>query len=104
LSTGSTGSVWEPVRRLEWFEDEADVNGQYLPIELGDLFRIGGKTDKLFVLVAQPCDLMVRQDGKQPGTRHHTVSHAMLLEAAPVNATSETGKNSDSDFGFTLEF
>lgn len=92
------------LRRLEWFEDEADVNGQYLPIELGDLFRIGGNIDKLFVLVAQPCDLMVRQDGKQPGTRHHTVSHAMLLEAAPVKTTSETAKNSDLDFGFNLEF
>jgi hypothetical protein len=95
------------LRRLEWFEDESDVNGQLLPVEVGDLFKIGDNSQKLYVLVAQPCDLMIREDGK----RHHTVKHAILLEAAPIAKPSsgvrvdpKKKKKDDSEFSFNLEF
>jgi hypothetical protein len=71
------------VRRLEWFDDGDEINQQHLPLELGDIFEIASKPNKLFILVAPPCDLMMRQDGK----RHHTVENGLLLEATPVEVS-----------------
>jgi hypothetical protein len=85
------------LRRLEWFEEPDDINEQHLPLEVGDVFKIDGRPDKLFVLVAQPCDLMMRQSGE----RHHTVQNALLLEATPVaDASEESKKAKDEDRGF----
>jgi hypothetical protein len=92
------------LRRLEWFEGGEDVNGQFLPVELGDMFRIGDNVNKNFVLVAQPCDLMVRQEGREAGKRHHTVTHGVLLEATPLPSAQEAGAETDHGFGFNLEF
>lgn len=84
------------LRRLEWFE-EADINEQHLPIELGDVFRIQNRLNKLYVLVAQPCDLMVRQAGE----RHHTVENGLLLEATPIDdATNQADIDQEHDPGF----
>ncbi len=62
------------IRRLELYEDESHINGMHMPLELGDIFEktVGGKK---FILLAQPCDLMVR-DGK----RKHTVFESLLAE------------------------
>lgn len=49
--------VWE---QEEYFEADDLVIGERLPIANGDIFEIKGKK---FVLVAQPCTLMVRRDG-----------------------------------------
>lgn len=90
------------LRRLEWFDD-TDINDQHLPIELGDVFRIQSRPNKLYVLIAQPCDLMVRQNGK----RHHTVENGLLLEATPINDTANEGDNDlehDAGFAFKLDF
>ena len=46
-----------------------------MPIELGDIFQKTSGNRK-FILLAQPCDLMVRSDGK----RRHTVYEAVLAE------------------------
>lgn len=91
------------LRRLEWFDEADDINKQYLPLELGDVFRIESRPNKLYVLVAQPCDLMVRQSGK----RHQTVENALLLEATPVPLESggtQAGGERDQSFYFRLEF
>jgi hypothetical protein len=85
------------LRRLEWFEEAEDINEQYLPLELGDVFRIESRPNKLYVLVAQPCDLMMRQSGK----RHHTVENALLLEATPIaDESNEVKPDSERDHGF----
>ena len=52
---------WD-IRRLELYEDADVVNAAHLPLQLGDLFEVGGRK---LVLVAQPCDLMIRQDGNR---------------------------------------
>ncbi len=91
------------LRRLEWFEESTDINEQHLPLELGDIFRIESKPNKLYVLVAQPCDLMMRQVGE----RHHTVENALLLEATPVaesSADAKRAKDEDQGFYFKLDF
>jgi hypothetical protein len=53
---------WE-TRRIELYDEGDFVNRAHLPLELGDLFRIG---QRKVVLVAQPCDLMVRENGRRP--------------------------------------
>jgi hypothetical protein len=85
------------LRRLEWFDEGEDINLQYLPLELGDVFRIESRPNKLYVLVAQPCDLMMRQTGK----RHHTVENALLLEATPTaDDANEMKPDDERDQGF----
>lgn len=44
----------------ERWEPPEYVNGLCLPLANGDVFRIGGKT---YVLVEQPCNLIIRPDG-----------------------------------------
>lgn len=91
------------LRRLEWFEEASDLAEQHLPLELGDMFKIEGRPNKLYVLVAQPCDLMVRQNGE----RHQTVKHGLLLETNPVadlSADSDEARTDDPVFQFKLEF
>lgn len=70
-------SCWE-VQRLELYEEADYINKYYMPIDLGDIFEKtpGGKQ---FILIAQPCELMVRPDGK----RAPAVSEATLLEMVP---------------------
>jgi hypothetical protein len=82
------------LRRLEWFEDAADLNEQLSPIELGDIFMVESRPEKRYVLVSQPCDLMVRKNGKRDGT----VQNGILLEV------SKWKGDKASDFGFMLEF
>ena len=50
------------IRRKEFFEQEETV--LYTPIELGDIF-INLLTKQQYILLAQPCDLMMRNNGKR---------------------------------------
>lgn len=50
---------WQ-TRRTELYEDGDLINKAHLPLELGDIFEIG---QKKLILVAQPCDLIVRSNG-----------------------------------------
>jgi hypothetical protein len=73
------------IRRQEIYEDRAHINGLHLPIELGDIFQ---QTDtKLeYILVAQPCDTMVRSRGD----REPELTHLILAAIA-------TGSGGDMD-------
>ncbi|MEQ9248869.1 MAG: hypothetical protein RLO21_23060, partial [Nitratireductor sp.] len=59
----------ERLYKLRWeelYESDELVNGYNDPLRNGDVFEIGEGSDlKLWVLIAQPCDLMVRTDGKR---------------------------------------
>ena len=71
------------IQKEELYMDADYINGLHLPIELGDIFEFtkeDGKTKK-YVLLCQPCDLMVRpkKDGN-PGGRHHTVNESVIAE------------------------
>ncbi len=52
------------IYRDELYENSEHLNRFHLPVELGDIYkkRVG---EKQFILVGQPCDLMVRTDGKR---------------------------------------
>jgi hypothetical protein len=49
--------------RMEVYEEAAYLNEIHAPLELGDVFSTA--PGKWMVLVGQPCDLMVRSDGKR---------------------------------------
>jgi DNA-binding Xre family transcriptional regulator len=68
--------LWE-IQRHELYEDE-HINQLHMPIELGDIFR---KTngEKKYILIAQPCNLMVR--AKEPkGKRAYDFHEAVMAE------------------------
>lgn len=50
------------IQRFEYYDSGEELNRFFVPIDLGDIFRIGS-TNKLYMLLAQPCDLVVRKDG-----------------------------------------
>jgi len=73
-------SAWA-LQREELYEHDDHVNKNQLPLDLGDIFeRVGGNSVKRYILLAQPCDLMVRSDGK----RHPELHRVPLAEVAPA--------------------
>ena len=58
---GDSSEVLE-MQRFEIYDAGHELNRFRTPIDLGDIFRIDGK---LCMLLAQPCDLVVRKDGKR---------------------------------------
>ena len=52
----------QEIMRLELYEDAKFVNEAHLPLELGDIFETGGQK---YILVAQPCDLVIRTSGNR---------------------------------------
>ena len=72
-------SAWA-LQREELYEFEEHINKNLLPLELGDIFeRVGADSVKKYILLAQPCDLMVRGDGK----RHPELHRVPLAEVVP---------------------
>lgn len=58
-------STWA-IQRKELYEPAEYLNGNHLPLEVGDIFeRTDTESKKRYILLAQPCDLMVRSDGKR---------------------------------------
>jgi hypothetical protein len=75
-STTLRHTTWK-IQRLELYEDHDHLNNHHLPTDLGDIYQ---KTngDKRYMLLAQPCDLMVRNE-KEAGRRPSTYE-ALLAE------------------------
>jgi hypothetical protein len=81
--------TWE-IQRREIYDNDRDLNTLHLPIELGDVFacdnRGGGSTE--FVLLSQPCDLMVRtRNGKR---RVDQALVAQISHTAPEKLDGES--------------
>ena len=73
------------------------MNRFFVPIDLGDIFRIGSK---LFVLLAQPCDLVVRKDGMR---NYETNKLRRLAAVAELVVGAETKKESWGQLPFFEE-
>ncbi|MBY3622817.1 hypothetical protein HGO21_25255 [Acinetobacter sp. CUI P1] len=58
----STDTSWE-IRRKELFYDES-LNVLNLPLQNGDIFEFN-QSKKKYILLAQPCDLMIRKNGNR---------------------------------------
>ncbi len=91
-------SSWK-IQRLELYEEPSYLNSLHMPIELGDIFeRTSGDKYKKFIVLAQPCDLMVRSNGK----RHEAISEVILAEI--VDITDEATKSQSQETHFELPY
>ena len=77
-------SAWA-LQQEELYELADHVNSHHLPLEVGDIFeRVGAKSSKQFILLAQPCDLMVRNNGKrQPELVRVPVAEVVTADKTP---------------------
>ncbi|MBI4267754.1 MAG: hypothetical protein HY662_03105 [Chloroflexi bacterium] len=72
------GKSWQ-IQRCELYESGDHINKFHLPLELGDIFQNSAGTKK-YIVVAQPCDLMIRLEGDTPGKRRPSVNVATLAD------------------------
>jgi hypothetical protein len=78
------------LRREELYESDQLVNSYNDPLRNGDLFEIGeGDGLKLWVLIAQPCDLMVRSDGNRVREDNFKVAVLAPLRKRPLGERAE---------------
>lgn len=96
------------MQRFEIYDAGDELNRFRTPIDLGDIFRIDGK---LCMLLAQPCDLVVRKDGKRNYETNRLRRVAAVAELVRGEDTKrdnwgrlpfyeeETGKSAFVNFG-----
>ena len=92
-------TAWE-IQKSELFEAAEYLNENHLPLELGDIFQKTGSTSKKrYILLAQPCDLMVRSDGKrQPEVAHVPVAEVVSTpDQSPYAVEMECFGNSRNE-------
>jgi hypothetical protein len=77
-SAATNARTWF-VQRLEMYEDEESLNSHLMPLELGDIIQKTGTSSKQFIVLGQPCELMVRTNGKRDGR----VSEVAIAEIVP---------------------
>jgi len=70
-----------PIRRKELFETASLI--QHTPLEVGDIF-INLQNKTTFILLAQPCDLMVRNAGELEGKRSNEHLVVPLVPFQPL--------------------
>lgn len=70
------------IRHQELYEDGEFINKYHYPLSLGDVFR-NEENGNRFILIAQPCDLMVRGNGKRAGR-----DHVVLAKVKNTNSTN----------------
>ena len=82
-------SAWK-LQQRELYESADHLNQNHLPLELGDIFaKTGTGSTKFFVLLAQPCDLMVRSDGRRKPELVHVPLAEIVGAAEPAGYFEE---------------
>jgi hypothetical protein len=93
------------IQRLELYENAEYLNGYHLPIELGDIFEktSGPKKKKgKYILIAQPCDLMVRTDS---GKRRAVITEGVLAKIVDdLPKDKKTGIPKQQDMHYELRY
>ena len=97
------GPVLASLRNSEVWEDGKIVNAAFTPLANGDVFCFDGgdpkapNSPRLFVLVGQPCDIMLRADGKRVSDMAMLVPLTALNDdGSPVpDANEEIGDDSN---------
>jgi hypothetical protein len=83
----------ERLHRLRWeelYESDELVNGYNDPLRNGDVFEIGeGGNLKIWVLIAQPCDLMVRSNGERAREDNFKVAVLAPLRTRKLGVEAE---------------
>lgn len=69
-------NIWK-IQRKEYYDQGEFINKNHLPLETGDIFKKNDSdSSKYFILLSQPCDLMIRGSGK----REPELEHLILAE------------------------
>ena len=96
------------MQRFEIYDAGDELNRFRTPIDLGDIFRIDGK---FYMMLAQPCDLVVRKNGKRNYETNRLRRVAAVAELVRGDDTKrdnwgrlpfyeeETGKSAFVNFG-----
>lgn len=96
------------IQQQELYENSEHLGVCRLPLELGDIFvKTGSTSSKAYILLAQPCDLMIRPSGK----RSPEVQYFPLAEIAQFDGKVETlspkipyfGETPDKEFVVKLK-
>jgi hypothetical protein len=92
--TGTPEQTSWDLQQQEMYETDEYINSLHLPIEVGDIFeKTGSESKKAFILLGQPCDLMVRSKGE----RMPEISDVLLAEIVSQNpAQQELPPNTDA--------
>ncbi|MGD0900632.1 MAG: hypothetical protein ABR915_22600, partial [Thermoguttaceae bacterium] len=77
----------EELQRAEVYDTAADLNLLHLPVDFGDIFR--SDSGDQYVVVAQPCDLMVRKDGRR---KKDLRDERQMLTLLPVGSRAKSKK------------
>lgn len=93
-----------PIKK--WREEEILVRGEivnstHAPLACGDIFikdTVPGGKEKRYVLLCQPCDLMVRFDGSSKG------KEGFFVEVIELEAGEEKNDKYKRSFYYSLEF
>ena len=64
LGTEETSHEALRIQRFESYESTKDLNSCHIPLDIGDIFQ-ATRSGHQYILLAQPCDLMVRPNGKR---------------------------------------
>lgn len=75
------------IQRLEMYEEAEHLNSYHLPTELGDIYQMN--SGQLFLLLAQPCELMVRTND---GSRKETMNEGFVVEVVPDRPQGPLGE------------
>ena len=86
------------IQRFENYDSADELNRFHVPIEIGDIFE-KISTERRYILLAQPCDLMVRAGGKRAYENDKHGRTAALVELVLDN-DSENTKDSWGELPF----
>ena len=114
LRTESPSSEGLRIQRFESYESDDELNRFHVPIELGDIFEVLSNCRR-YILLVQPCDLMVREGGMRGYEDDKLGRTGALVELVTDQATKkrkdswgelpyyheETGRSAFADFAKT---
>ena len=84
------------IQRFEIYESDKTLNRFCLPLELGDIFETS--SGRRFILLTQPCDLMVRPNGKR--NYDEKLGRTGALVEIRVNQAASGAKESQQEMPF----
>lgn len=92
-SVGPNHGSWK-IQRMEFYDDGSFINHHHFPIELGDIFE-NYSDKKRYILLAQPCDLMIRPNGRR---KIIEAPVAEILDSLPTDPDTGLPKEQDSHY------
>jgi len=91
------------IQRGELYEESGHLNSHHLPLDLGDIFEktSGDGIGRKYLLLTQPCDLMVRPSD---GARRGAITDALLAEIKDEVAVDDLGNCMPSESYYELPY